>query len=179
MTFRNLETQLAFLSERGAKAQPHSSSSLLDHLLGTRRLLLSWDASPILCAAGLFHSVYGTETFEPETVGLVEREKVRGMIGRSAEEIVYLFSIMSQESFEDNLRAHPQYRLKERTTGNSIEIEPQILRDLCNLSAANWLEQWDRLPGQLRLLGRQKYRASLSFVLPKAAAAIRSAYELE
>lgn len=174
-----LEMQLAFLRGRGAKARSHSFSNLLDHLLGTRKLLLCWQASPTLCIAGLFHSVYGTESFEPETVSLAKRESVRELIGKPAEEMVYLFSVMTQESFENNLRADPEYRLRERTTGNWVEIEPQMLRDLCNLSAANWLEQWDRLPVQLRSLGREKYCAILRFVLPRAAQAIRTAYDFD
>jgi len=179
MTSSTLELQLAFLRERGASTQAHSFSNLLDHLLGTRKLLLSWQASPTVCTAGLFHSVYGTESFEPETVSLANRESVRDVIGKPAEEIAYLFSVMSQESFENNLRADPPYRLRERPSGNSVEIDSQMFRDLCNLSAANWLEQWDRLPVQLRSLGREKYYAMLKFLLPLAAKAIRTAHDFD
>ena len=172
-----LDTQLDFLRARSAAAQSHSFSTLLEHLTGTRELLCAWRACPDLCAAGLFHSVYGTESFGPVSIGLAEREAVRGVIGAAAEEIVYLFSVMTAESFEANLRLESGFSVQERTSKTHVGIAPPMFRHLCNLSAANWLEQRDRLPRQFQSLGRERYRSMLKFVLPAAADALTAAYD--
>jgi len=59
-----LENRLRFLRKASTEQMPHSEVGLLDHLLGTRQLLIEWEARPALCDAGLFHSVYGTEHYE-------------------------------------------------------------------------------------------------------------------
>ena len=58
---------------------------MFDHLLGTRRLLVEWEARPALCDAGLFHSVYSTEYYELKAIPLSMRDEVRQLIGDEAE----------------------------------------------------------------------------------------------
>src|SRR5579885_269454 len=69
--------------------QHDSHVPFLSHLIGTRRLLASWGARPALCDAGLFHSVYGTEYFEPDRTA--DRESVTAIIGAEAERIAWLW----------------------------------------------------------------------------------------
>jgi hypothetical protein len=172
----SLEAQLEFLRLRGAGAQPHSFSSLLGHLVGTREILLSWKGSPELCTAGLFHSVYGTESFRIATVDPGDRATVQEVIGPASEQIVFLFSVMSQESFETALEGRSRYRILDRTNQQWTDLHPEMFRNLCNLSAANWLEQRQRLPESYRELGLERYRRMLGLVLPGATAALRAAY---
>ena len=176
MTGGGLEAQVEFLRSRGAAETSHSFSCLLEHLVSTRDILESWGACLPLCDAGLFHSVYGTESFPVVSVPLAERERVREVIGAEAEQLAYLFSAMTRESFEANLRHDGDYSVFDRVAGARVDISARTLRHLCNLSAANWLEQRPRLPAGLRELGRERYRLMLPLLLPAAAAAAAEAY---
>jgi len=49
-------TGCRFLREVNTQEIPHTERALLDHLLGTRQLLVEWGARPAVCDAGLFHS---------------------------------------------------------------------------------------------------------------------------
>lgn len=178
MSVATLEMQLAFLESRGARSGDHSLTTLLDHLMGTRELLMQWQADEALCTAGLFHSVYGTESFQLETVSLADRDLVRSVTGDDCEEIVYLFAVMTPDSFAANLQRESGYEVEERTTGRWLPLGPQRFRQLCSLSAANWLEQRERLPGQLRSAGRERYVPMLKFLLPGAVDAICAAYNI-
>src|SRR5437879_12124837 len=79
-----LENRLRFLREANTEGMPHSDRGLFDHLLGTRQLLVEWEARPALCDAGLFHSVYGTEHYELKAVPLTMRKEVQQLIGVNA-----------------------------------------------------------------------------------------------
>jgi hypothetical protein len=172
------EALVAILRSWGAAARLHSLTSLLDHLVGTREFLRVWGADPEVANAGLFHSVYGTESFADAIKGLDEREAVRRVLGARSEELVYIFSVMTRDSFDAALVNGPPYRVEDRTSDRWIDLHEQQFVNLCNLSAANWLEQRPRLPETYRTLGRERYERMLSTVLPAAAAAIREAFEL-
>ena len=58
-----LQRRIEFLREAKIGELKHSEKGLLAHLLGTRKLLEQWGARAALCAAGLFHSVYGTDAY--------------------------------------------------------------------------------------------------------------------
>lgn len=59
--------RLALLRRLGFGELTHDSHvPFLSHLAGTRRLLAEWGERPELCDAGLFHSAYGTEYFQPD-----------------------------------------------------------------------------------------------------------------
>lgn len=173
---QSFERQVEFLNSRGAAAQPHFSSSLIQHLLGTREILLSWQASPVLYTAGLFHSVYGTESFQVSIVDLAERVLVREIVGAECEQIVYYFSVMTRDSFEANLQFISDYKIQERTSKKWRKISSPMFKQICNLSAANWLEQLERHPSLFGELGRERYRRMLRFLLPPAVTALKSAY---
>jgi hypothetical protein len=89
-----LENRLRFLRKASTEQMPHSDRGLFDHLLGTRRLLVEWEARPALCDAGLFHSVYSTERYELKAIPLSMRDEVRQLIGDEAESLVWLFCMM-------------------------------------------------------------------------------------
>jgi hypothetical protein len=98
-----LEKRVRFLREAHTEAMPHSDRGLRDHLLGTRQLLVEWGARPSVCDAGLFHSVYGTEHYEPKAIPLSMRTDVRRLIGDEAESLAWLFCIMRRDTFNQNL----------------------------------------------------------------------------
>ena len=41
-----LENRLRFLRKANTEGMPHTDRGLLDHLLGTRQLLVEWEARP-------------------------------------------------------------------------------------------------------------------------------------
>jgi hypothetical protein len=172
------EPLVAVLLSWGAAARLHSLTSLLDHLVRTRNILREWGADPEVASAGLFHSVYGTESFADAIKGLEEREAVRRVLGTRSEELVYIFSVMTRDSFDIALIKGPPHRVQDRTSDRWIDLDEQRFVDLCNLSAANWLEQRQRLPAAYQPLGRERYTRMLPSVLPAAAAAIREAFDL-
>ncbi len=83
----SLQERIRFLREAKTERMPHSERALLDHLLGTRQLLVEWGARPAVCDAGLFHSVYGTEHYELQAVPLAMRAEVQHVIGQEAESL--------------------------------------------------------------------------------------------
>ena len=98
-----LENRLRFLRKANTEGMPHSDCGLFDHLLGTRQLLVEWEARPALCDAGLFHSIYSTEHYELKAIPLTMRDEVRQLIGDEAESLVWLFCMMRRETFYQNL----------------------------------------------------------------------------
>ena len=109
MTF---DKKIDFLKSIGSDKVPHSSRTLLDHLIGTHDILQGWGKEQIVLDAGLFHSVYGTAKFMPNK-GLVDnRQVIIDLIGDQAEEIVYWFCILvspripEMQKFKDPLKSH-------------------------------------------------------------------------
>ena len=58
-------TKIDFLKRLGCEECLHGSDTLLHHLIGTHDLLKQWGAEEYVQDAGLYHSVYGTEYFQP------------------------------------------------------------------------------------------------------------------
>jgi len=114
------EQHREFLISLGADKTPHSGRVLFDHLKGVHDLLRDWDNSDDVCAAGLFHSIYGTNTFKHQS--LTDRAKLVEVIGEYAEFLVHCFSTRDRPLFE------------------SIE-DPLARVQLMEIEAANLLEQ--------------------------------------
>ena len=84
-----ISTKIDFLKQLGCNECMHGTDTLLHHLIGTRTLLREWGAKEYVQDAGLYHSVYGTEYFQPNLN--VSRDQVRKIIGTEAERLVDLF----------------------------------------------------------------------------------------
>ncbi len=148
----------------------HSGQGLLDHLLGTRRLLVEWGARPALCDAGLFHSVYGTEHYQPRTIPLSMRTQVQEMIGTEAEALAWLFCVMRRASLFENLNRPGDLRVQDRLTGEWLPLSREQFCDLVNLSFANTLEALPRLSWSSRRACRAFLARFRSSALPVATA---------
>lgn len=109
-----------FLLELGCDSTPHSHRSLFEHLKGVHDLLRDWGNNADVCSAGLFHSIYGTNTFKH--VSTTNRERVREQIGEHAERLVLYFSTGKRPFFK-NLD------------------DQQMRRELMEIEAANLVEQ--------------------------------------
>ena len=140
-----LENRLRFLRNASAEQMPHTEVGLFDHLLGTRRLLVEWEARPALCDAGLFHSIYSTEHYELMAMPLSRRDEVRQLIGDEAELLVWLFCMMRRETlFDQNLRKDRDFSVQHRLTGEWIPLTEVQFHDLITMTFANCLEAFPR-----------------------------------
>jgi hypothetical protein len=118
----------------------HINGSLIDHLKGTAELLKAWGNRDVLCNAGLYHVVYGTDGYDQPLVTLTMRHQVANLIGKEAEEIVYLYGACDRDAFYPRIGTNMQLTYPDRFTGKSFEIQRSVLRDLCELILANELE---------------------------------------
>lgn len=167
----NLAIRIEFLQQFGIEKMGHSGQGLLNHLLGTREILAEWGARQALCDAGLFHSVYGTESYTGTTVPMSMRDLVREVIGEEAEELAYLFGVMRRKLFRENFELQHHFRIQHRQTNNWIPITSKQFSDLANLEIANALEQIPRLPSDKK--GKAEFlKLYRSRAMPKAKQAI-------
>lgn len=130
---------LAWLSSIDAESYPHSGRTLLAHLVGTFDLLRSWESPDYVCVAGMFHSVYGTNSFERSIMALDNRIKLRALIGARAERLVYLFCVAKRPlAFIEGLE---NFTIVDRVTGVKHAVTERELIDLLLIEYANLLEQ--------------------------------------
>jgi hypothetical protein len=130
----SLPTLLEGLAELGADRIAHSRRSLAEHLAGTGAILRAWESEPDVCTAGMFHSVYGTNEFEATCVD--DRDRLRRLIGERAEALVRLFHVSNRPY--GLLHAS---RLRDRFTGQGLEVCPSDLEALLEIECANLIEQ--------------------------------------
>jgi hypothetical protein len=139
-----LENRLRFLRQANTEGMPHSDRGLLDHLLGTRQLLVEWEARPALCDAGLFHSVYGTEYYELKAIPLAKRNEVQQLIGEEAESLAWLFCMIRRETLYENPGPEGEFRVQHRLTDQWLPLTKTQFQDLLSLTIANVLEPFPR-----------------------------------
>jgi hypothetical protein len=170
--------KLSWLLEHGARSASHTGGDLLAHLRGTRDLLRRWGASEEVCNAGLFHSVYGTAAYGDALVGLESRPAVRTLLGEKAESLVYLFAAIPKASLRACLRLGPDavYAVEDRFVRARVQVEAAQFRDLCDLTAANWLEQRDRYPAEFADSDRDLFESMAPYLLPEAQAELSRVY---
>lgn len=135
-----LELRLQFLRKANTDGMPHSDRGLLDHLLGTRQLLVEWETRPALCDAGLFHSVYGTEYYELQAIPLTMRSEVQQLIGEEAESLAWLFCMIRRESLLENPGPEGEWRVQHRLTDEWLPLTQTQFQDLLTMTFANTLE---------------------------------------
>jgi hypothetical protein len=157
-----LKNRLRFLRKVSTDQIPHPSKvGLFDHLLGTRRLLVEWEARPALCDAGLFHAVYGTEYYELKAISLSMRDEVRQLIGDEAESLAWLFCMMRRNTLDQNLHKDTDFSVQHRLTSEWIPLTAEQFHDLITLTFANCLEAFPRCTWNARRnirRGLRRYR---------------------
>ena len=99
----SMNSILNFLDRQGADRLPHGPRTLNDHLLGTLKILSHWRQPQEVLAAGLLHSIYGTDHFRERLVPLSERNQVRQIVGTSAERLINFYGSFRRESFLQNI----------------------------------------------------------------------------
>ena len=129
-----------FLLKAGAGQVSHSGRTLFDHLSGTYELLKSWGNKEVICVAGLFHSVYGTQTFACHLIDRDQRNGVAGVIGVEAERLVFLFCNCDRDCFFENIGSD-EILLVDKVQRRLVDVSTDILRALVEIEIANILEQ--------------------------------------
>jgi hypothetical protein len=163
-----LSRKVRFLQAANTETMPHTEHGLLDHLLGTRQLLVDWGADASVCDAGLFHSVYGTEHYEPKAIPLSMRAEVRQLIGEQAEALAWIFCIMRRETFDENLGHEHELSVRDRLTGERVPLTRAQFHDLVTITFANTLQAFPRLSWSMPRNCRAYLRPFCALAAPAA-----------
>ncbi len=130
--------RLELLKSLGFGELMHDSHvPFLSHLIGTRRLLDLWGCRAALCDAGLFHSVYGTEFFEPAR--FADRADVVAVIGPEGERIAWLWCSIRRNTLDVACGC------AELRNGETDTLTPVEVTDVATLWAADTVEQIGRM----------------------------------
>ena len=134
-----------FLVKLGIEQVEHSNKTYLAHLVGVYRFMESHDCDAVLCAAGMFHSIYGTELFQGFKLPLEQRPAIRDLIGERAEQLAYLNCAMHRAAFDHTLeQADGPYRILDRLARKDVVLSRDDFDDLCRVHLFDWLEQVPR-----------------------------------
>jgi (p)ppGpp synthase/HD superfamily hydrolase len=139
-----LSCGVEYLVQLGADRTRHSDCTLLDHLAGLHRDLTAWQCSEDVCMAGLFHSIYGTQSFHHKSISLERRDEVRRVIGARAERLVYLYRAVDRRAFDASLEKNGPVEVPDVETGQTVTLEQTEFDDLCRLQLCDHLEQMAR-----------------------------------
>jgi len=122
--------QLEFLKQSGSNELHHSGRTLYKHLVGTGKMLLSYNRPEEEVLIGLFHSIYGTASYKKSKSLNMQREEIKNLIGEYAEQAVYIFcninprvdKIVMEDwipnPFRDSLRWVEYCNLSEQNSDN-------------------------------------------------------------
>jgi hypothetical protein len=139
----------AFLTEHECNTIKHSKRNLMAHLLGVYDLLRQAGQPDDVCAAGGLHSIFGTNTFKTKTLDLGEIETVAQEFGERVAYLAELFSKLARPSTLESAIKSRSLTL-ELTSVGRVDVTRETLQELCEIEAANLVEQryknWARLP---------------------------------
>lgn len=131
-----------FLRSLDIEDVPHSGhKGFLAHLIGVFNDLEAWGCKRDVCRAGLFHSIYGTEMFRRWSLPLERQDEIRALIGERAEWIAFVNCMMDRSTFDALLESQGPYRIRNRETGEMMELSHEDYDDLVRVHLCDWLEQ--------------------------------------
>lgn len=113
----------------------HGNSTYINHCFGVYTILNNMGCSNDVCMAGLYHSVYGTDSFD--TTITLSKQTVIELIGVRAEKLVSIFC---------NIRNRTECLLN-----NTLSLEDSIRYDLLCIELANLQEQLGRMDNNQEL----------------------------
>lgn len=156
---------LSLLTKLGAEFVPHTDRPLTSHLACVGRLLYSWQNVQSVWVAGLFHSVYGTSSFQHHTASLEHRDSIRVIIGDEAEYLVYAYCSLDRAQFLMNCA------LGKPVHFEGFLMHPTHRRQLLEILVADRVEQ---LPHRPTVPDNDWHRLHLSGAGKKLFAAVAS-----
>jgi hypothetical protein len=138
--------EIEFLLER-TKGLKHSGKTFFEHLYNTEIILEKMRMPKEVCAAGLFHSIYGTEFYKFENE-IKNTNVVTDLIGQYAEKIVSEFCSL-EKRYETIIHNLKQYDDEFRMHLAAVEY--------ANLLDQNHLEEYNNKIESLYNLLRNRY----------------------
>lgn len=168
---------LNFLLVRPGAQVRHSGTTLMEHLVGVYDKLMSWQCRTVVCLAGLYHSVYGTENFHKQTISISERPLVQQVIGGEAERLAHLFCMLNVRRFITEIETDLASAGGE--LGNDDRLSAADKLDLLHIFAANWLEQMPRMRSIQRSRHTHLFRKIKPLLAPAAREEIEKVYGFE
>ena len=174
------EKHLELLKALGTDTSEHSGGELLGHLRGTHDFLQAWGNPQAVCLGGLFHSIYGTQSYTTQSATLEDRRRIRACIGERAERLAYLFCVTHRwHFFEQFGREDPV--LHDRINETDLPVTPADLRDLIEMEVANYIEFMPRLDFTAEELDKfeAKVEKAKGSITPAAYGAIGGAIALK
>jgi hypothetical protein len=117
--------QMNFISELSYDVK-HSGRSFFEHLFGTMLKLEDMESSDDVLLAGLYHSVYGTESFQYNNPNIT-RDLIKSMIGDYPEYLVHEFCTMKNRM--------------NTLMNNTNRYDDKVLTDLLSIEVCNLLDQ--------------------------------------
>jgi hypothetical protein len=134
-----------YLRSLGVDNVPHSKGVFLAHLIGVYRDLKEWGAEEHVALAGLFHSIYGTESFQGFSLPWERRQEVRDLIGERAERLAYVNCLLSRASLDSSVAEGGPPHLVSRLDGTPIPLTEEEYTNLVILHLCDRLEQAERV----------------------------------
>lgn len=138
------QAKVSALKDLGVGEFSHLNGSLKDHLIGTYQLLKNWGCSSVVCDAGLYHAVYGTQPMK--ALGLPhkpyresDRPAIQSVIGKKVEALVYLYAACDRDFFYPTIGTGREI-YRDRFTAIKYELNKETLATLLELTLANELE---------------------------------------
>jgi (p)ppGpp synthase/HD superfamily hydrolase len=138
---RSFQEMTDFLVGLGTAEIPHSGTRFFSHLTGVHRMLKDWGCPEHVALAGLFHAVYGTQTFDRHGLPLERRHEVRDLIGERAERLAYANCALVRESIDASVASGGPPQLWDRYTDGPLPIREEEFEDLLTLHLCDRLEQ--------------------------------------
>lgn len=102
----------------------HGDKTFYDHCYGVYKILKTMNCSQEVCNAGLFHSIYGTESFNTNIE--ISKQQVIDIIGDKSEKLVTMFCNLKNRY--DSLLSNT-YNLDNNTLLNLLYIEYANLKE--------------------------------------------------
>jgi (p)ppGpp synthase/HD superfamily hydrolase len=133
-----------YLVSLGTGNVPHSNTPFLAHLIAVYRDLQEWGAPEYLVLAGLYHSIYSTDSFRKFGLPLERRDEVRELIGERAERLAYVNCALTRDSLDASV-ASGRPQLWDRFREAPLEVSDAEFTDLITLHLCDRLEQAARL----------------------------------
>ena len=141
-TTTRAEEVIAELTRRRADLAAHGRGSLERHLRGVHAMLGAWQQPEHVQLAGLLHSAYSTEFYGFRLFGRGERARVRELVGREAEHLVFGFCACHRDALLRTAKSSKRkVALPTRWRGTRLELERRELAELLVMHAANIVEQ--------------------------------------
>jgi hypothetical protein len=128
-----------YLLNHSVASAEHSGATLWEHLVGVHRILQVVGSDDYVCNAGLFHSVYGTQSFKTVSVDKSKRNEVQALIGVQAESLVWAFCTLPRPALLESSLKQQSFDWADKLEG--VNDAKQFAQDLIRLECANLLEQ--------------------------------------